>query len=92
VTGPLGKSPFGYHVLQVEEKKPAQRATLASAHDQIKTLLTNQQQSTAIPAFLSQLKTNAKIDVYDDRYKDAFPPPVPPPATSGAPAPAASGN
>jgi len=83
IVGPV-KSPFGYHVLQVEEKKPAQHATLASAHDKIKTQLTSQQQATAIPAFLAQLKSGAKIDVYDDRYKDLFP------ATNATPAPAAS--
>jgi foldase protein PrsA len=91
IVGPV-KSPFGYHVLQVEEKKPAQRGSLASAHDKIKTQLTAQQQSTAIPAFLAQLKSGAKIDVYDDRYKDMFPPTTASPAAaaSGAPAPASA--
>jgi foldase protein PrsA len=94
IVGPV-KSPFGYHIIQVEEKKPAQKASLASAHDTIKTQLTAQQQGTAVPAFLQQLKSNAKIDVYDDRYKDMFPPtPGAPPAgataapASAAPAPA----
>ena len=36
------KSPFGYHIIQVEERQPAQRATLASAHDQIVAALTQQ--------------------------------------------------
>ncbi|HEY6236279.1 MAG TPA: peptidylprolyl isomerase [Candidatus Elarobacter sp.] len=90
VVGPV-KSPFGYHVLQVEEKKPAQHAALASAHDKIKTQLTSQQQATAIPAFLAQLKSTAKIDVYDDRYKDLFPAAgATPAAASGAPAPASA--
>ena len=92
VVGPV-KSPFGYHIIQVEEKKPALKATLASAHDTIKTQLTNQQQATAIPAFLQQIKTGAKIDVYDDRYKDLFPAPPgaasPGAAASAAPASAA---
>jgi foldase protein PrsA len=87
IVGPV-KSPFGYHILQVEEKKPAQRATLASAHDKIKTQLTTQQQSTAIPAFLQQIKTSAKIDIYDDRYKDLFPPP--PGAAAASPSAAAA--
>ena len=39
VVGPV-KSPFGYHIIQVEDRKPAQKASLASAHDQIKTQLT----------------------------------------------------
>jgi foldase protein PrsA len=89
IVGPV-KSPFGYHVIQVEEKKPATKATYASVQKQIRDQLTSQQQSQQIPAFLQQLRTTAKIDVYDDRYKDAFPPPVAPPAGSGAPAPAAS--
>ncbi|HEY0382310.1 MAG TPA: peptidylprolyl isomerase [Candidatus Elarobacter sp.] len=90
IVGPV-KSAFGYHVLQVEEKKPAQKASLASAHDTIKTQLTNQQQATAVPAFLQQLKSGAKIDVYDDRFKDLFPAPpgAATPAATTAPASAA---
>ncbi len=88
IVGPV-KSPFGYHVLQVEEKKPAQHGSLASAREKIKGQLTQQQQATAIPAFLQQLKSGAKIEVYDDRFKDLFPPATaaPGPAASGAPAP-----
>ncbi|HTJ28780.1 MAG TPA: peptidylprolyl isomerase [Candidatus Limnocylindria bacterium] len=91
ITAPV-KSPFGYHIIQVLDKKPAQKATFASVHDQIKQQLTQQQEAQAIPAFLQQVRATAKIDVFDDRYKDAFPPPVPAPATSAAPAPAASGK
>jgi foldase protein PrsA len=90
IVGPV-HSQFGYHVIQVEDRKPAHKATLASAHDQIKTQLTQQQQSQAIPVFLQSLRASAKIDVYDDRYKDVFPPTTPagaPPA-NGAPASAA---
>jgi foldase protein PrsA len=96
ITAPV-KSPFGYHIIQVEEKKPATKATLASAHDQIVAQLKQQQQSQQIPVFMQQLKSNAKIDVLDDSLKDAFPSPLPaaPPAgaagaASTAPAPAAS--
>jgi len=86
IVGPV-KSPFGFHIIQVEEKKPAQKATLASAHDQIKQLLTQQQQGQQAPIFLQQLRSGASIVVYDDRYKDAFPSP-PPAAPSAAAAPA----
>ncbi len=87
IVGPV-KSPFGYHVIQVEEKKQAQKASLASAHDQIKQQLTQQQQSQQAPLFLQQLRSTAKIDIYDERFKDAFPSPAP--AAASAPAPAAS--
>jgi parvulin-like peptidyl-prolyl isomerase len=79
------KSPFGWHIIQVEEKKPAQIATFASAHDQIKEQLTQQAQAQQVPIFLQQLRAKANIQVFDDRYKDAFPPAVPPPATSPSP-------
>ena len=93
ITAPV-KSPFGYHIIQVEEKKPAIKATVASAHDQIVAQLKQQQQSQQIPIFLQQLKSTAKIDVYDDNLKDAFPSPLPaaaaPDASSASAAPAAA--
>jgi foldase protein PrsA len=90
IVGPV-KSPFGYHIIQVLDKKPAQTATLASAHDKIKETLTQQQQQQQTPVFLQQLRSTAKIEVYDDRYKDAFPPPQPTPAPVTSAAPAAPG-
>jgi foldase protein PrsA len=93
IIGPV-KSPFGYHVIQVEEKKPATKASLAAVHDQIKQQLTQQQQAQQVPLFLQQLRSGAKIEVYDDRYKAAFPEsaPTPPatPAATAAPAPASA--
>ncbi len=84
------KSPFGWHIINVEEKKPATLATLASATPQIKDTLTQQQEQQQIPVFLQQLRAKANIQVFDDRYKDAFPPPLPTPPAAAAPAPAAS--
>ena len=87
ITAPV-KSPFGYHIIQVEEIKPAVKATLANSTAAIRTLLKQQEQTQAVPIFLNQLRANAKIEIYDDRFKDIFPPPV---ATS-APAPAAAAS
>ncbi len=85
------KSPFGYHIIQVEQKKPAQVATLANSRDKIKQLLTQQQEQQQIPQFLASLRSKANIVVYDDQLKDAIPP-APPAnsAASGAPTSAAS--
>jgi len=101
ITAPV-KSPFGFHIIQVEEKKPASTATLASTHDQIRDLLKQQQENQQKPVFMAQLRQTAKIDIYDDKLKDALPPVVPPagagaagsaaPAASAAPAPATSGK
>jgi foldase protein PrsA len=83
------KSPFGWHIINVEEKKPATIATLANSAATIKTTLTQQQQQQQIPVFLQQLRSKANITVNDDRFKDAFPP-APPPPPSATPAPAKS--
>jgi hypothetical protein len=62
-------------------------ATLASAHDQIKDLLTQQQEQQLIPGFMQSLRAKANIQVFDPRYADVFPAPLPaPPATTPAPA------
>jgi foldase protein PrsA len=82
------KSPFGWHIINVEEKKPATLATLAASSAQIKDTLTQQQTQQQIPVFLQGLRAKANITVNDDRFKDAFPPPLPPPPAA---APAASG-
>jgi len=78
------KSPFGYHIIQVEDRKPAQKATLASTHDQIATMLRQQQESPLLQPFYQQLQQNAKIQINDPRFEGLFPTP-PPAAPSQAP-------
>jgi foldase protein PrsA len=77
------KSPFGYHIIQAIEHKPAEKATLAGSQDKIKELLTQQKEQLQIPLFLQTLRSKAKIDVSDDRFKDVFPQ-VPAPAAPPA--------
>jgi len=80
---PPVKSPFGYHIIQVEERKPAEKASLASTHDQIAQTLRQQQETPLLQPFYQQLQANAKIDIHDPRFKDLFP--TPQPAVSEAP-------
>lgn len=89
VVGPPVKSPFGYHIIVVEERHPATKATLASAHDQIADLLKQQAMQQQVPAFLQGLRDKANIVVYDQRFSDVFPSPAAPPPAA-APAPAAT--
>ena len=91
VVGPPVKSPFGFHIIEVLDKKPPQVATLANSGDKIKTLLQQQQEQAQIPQFLANLRAKANIVIYDSRLKDALPtpPPAAPPPT-GAPAPAST--
>ena len=72
VIGPV-KSPFGYHIMQVEEKTAARKVTLASAHDQIRALLVQQQEANAVPLFIQQLRKAARVTVLDPTLKAAWP-------------------
>ncbi|MDE2573046.1 MAG: peptidylprolyl isomerase [bacterium] len=87
---PPVKSPFGYHIIQVEERRPAQKATLASSAPLVKQQLTQQQESQLVPSFLGSLRNGAKIEIYDQRFADLLPPTPPPsaPPAASTPAPA----
>jgi foldase protein PrsA len=92
VVGPPVKSPFGFHIIEVLEKKPAVKATLANSSDKIKTVLVQQQEQEQIPQFLNNLRAKASIDIYADNLKDALPPMVPPAATPAPGSAPATGN
>jgi len=90
--GPPVKSPFGWHIIQTEERKPATVATMANSGDKVRTQLTQQAENAQIPQFLNTLKAKAKIEIYDPALKDAIPTPlpaaisVPPPSAAAKPA------
>ncbi|MDP9024163.1 MAG: peptidylprolyl isomerase [Candidatus Eremiobacteraeota bacterium] len=86
VSAPV-KSPFGYHIIEVLDKQPGSKGTLASTHDRIADMLRQQQEAPLVQPFLTDLQNKATIQVSDPRFAAAFPSP----AASGAPAaPAAS--
>jgi foldase protein PrsA len=78
------KTLYGYHIIQVEDRKPAMNATLASTHDQIETILRQQQEGPLLQPFYQQLQQTAKIQVNDPKFDGLFP--SPPPQASAAPA------
>jgi foldase protein PrsA len=84
VVGPPVKSPFGYHIIVVEAKKPKTVATLANSGDKIKAQLMQTQEQQQIPQFLAGLRSKANIQIYDDKLKDALPPAPPAPAATPA--------
>jgi foldase protein PrsA len=93
VISPPVKSQFGYHIIQVEARTPAQTATLASATARITEALRQQQEAPLIQPFLQNLQSKATIQANDPRFADLFPTPMPMPAASaasGAASPAAS--
>ena len=78
-------SPYGWHIIQVEEIKPAQVASLANSAQKIKDQMLASQEQTAVPAFIDKITNGAKLTVSDPQYSDLLPSPTP---TIPAPAPA----
>ncbi len=77
VVGPPVKSPFGYHIIQVEKRIPGEQATLANTRDKIADMLRQQQEAPLIQPFLSDLQSKANIQISDQRFAEAFPSPGP---------------
>jgi len=82
-------SPYGWHIIQVEEIKPAQVASLANSEQKIKDAMLGAQEQSAVPAFIDKITNSATLTVSDPNFSDLLPPASPSP---GAPAPAASGK
>jgi foldase protein PrsA len=84
------QTPFGWHIIQVEEKRPAHIASLAEAAPKIRAQLMQQQEAAQSGPWIEQLRQKANVQVYDDRFNPLFPP-----STAGAaasPAPTTSGK
>jgi len=85
------KSPFGYHIIEVESRTPGTKATLASATPQITDVLRQQQEAPLIQPFLSGLQQKANIVVYNPQLQGLFATPAPA-ASASAASPAASAS
>jgi peptidyl-prolyl cis-trans isomerase C len=64
VIGPVITTEFGYHIIQVLDRKPAKTIALDEVKDKISAYLAQQEQSKAFADILKKLKENAKIIVY----------------------------
>ncbi|MBV8066643.1 MAG: peptidylprolyl isomerase [Candidatus Eremiobacteraeota bacterium] len=84
------KSPFGYHIIQVESRTPGQQATLASATPQIMDTLRQQQEAPLIQPFLQGLQQKATIVVNNPQFAGLFP--AQQPVASAAPAASAAAS
>lgn len=76
------KTPFGYQIILVQSRTPAQKATLANSTSQIVEQLRQQQEGPLTGPFLQGLQQKADIKVSDSRFYGLFP--TPPPAAASA--------
>jgi foldase protein PrsA len=78
------QSPFGWHIIQMEQIVPMTKESIVSA-------IQAQQEPNATTKLIQDLRSQAKLDYNDARFAGLFPSPAPMlPPTGGAPAPAPS--
>jgi foldase protein PrsA len=73
------KSEFGYHIIQVLEKKEAKIPTFEEAKAQIEKTL-KEQKAKPYDDLLNELRAKEKITINSDKYKDILKPQEPPAA------------
>lgn len=74
------KSRFGYHVIQVVEKKPAQKQPYEKVKAQIEDQLSHQAKVKELQTWFETAKTKATVE-YGQNYKDILTPPAAPQMT-----------
>ncbi len=82
VISPPIKSPFGYHIIQVEKRTPGKKATLADATPKMLVSLRQQKEGPLMQPFLQSLQQRAVIVTNDPRFAGLFPTPAPAPAAT----------
>ena len=77
---------FGWHIIQVEDKRPAHVSSLAEATPKVRDDLMQQQESSQTGPFIENLRNSAKIDIADQRFNPLWPaaPSAPSPGPSAA--------
>ncbi|WCJ58455.1 peptidylprolyl isomerase [Fontisphaera persica] len=73
---------FGYHVIKVLEKIPAQKVELAKVADDIKRYLANEKVQEEMPKYLQKIREEAKVEILDPNLKVQTPAAPRPPAAS----------
>ena len=64
---------FGYHIIKLSEKIPAQKVELAKVSQDIKDYLKGQAVQKELPKYMEKLKKEADVQILDEKLK-----PVPP--------------
>ena len=75
---PPVKSPFGYHIIQVEARTARhKRRRSRTRRREITDMLRQQQEAPLIQPFLQGLQQKATIVVHDPQFAELFPSPPP---------------
>jgi len=69
---PVVKTPFGYHIIQVEEVKPAEQKSFNEVKAKIKSQLLQEKQQEAFNRLMAQIEKKWKVETYPDRLDQVF--------------------
>ena len=64
VIGPVIKTEYGYHIIEVLDRKPAKKVTLDEAKAKISAYLEQQKKAQVFGDILKNLKEKAKVVIY----------------------------
>jgi foldase protein PrsA len=70
-TSKLVKTPYGWHIIRVEEERKASQQKLDDVKDQIKQILVQQNRADSYQKFLDGLRKKAKIEIVLEELKTA---------------------
>jgi peptidyl-prolyl cis-trans isomerase C len=77
---------YGYHIIKLSEKIPAQKAAFDKVKDDLKEVLTQQAMAKVLPDYLAKLKNDANVEILDEKLK-AMPEPMVTPTPVPVPTP-----
>ncbi len=63
------ETPFGYHIIQVTEKKIAQKIKFELVKDDISNIMMQQKFADELQKYVEELKKKAKIEIFDPSLK-----------------------
>src|SRR5262249_11399103 len=58
------ESPFGYHVIKLEERLPAEKQSFDSVKDKLRRFVAEKNRNAKVEGFISQLWARARIETY----------------------------
>ncbi len=68
---PVVESPYGFHLLRLEERRAARQAPLEEVRDEIRETLGRARTEEAHERWLADLRAKAKIEILDPELRDA---------------------
>ena len=71
--GPVVETSFGYHVIEVLDRKKVREAPLSEMSERISNYLVGQKKDKAVKEYIESLKAEATIVFHDEKYGDTNP-------------------